>query len=116
MALETTTPTTGLKSPSSTGLDPLWQRAAVLGSLWAASEIVLGSFLHNLRVPFSGHSLTAIAIVIGCLVLTGLRHHFDDIAELIDRDHGFGLRFTRFQGGLALGLGQGLGLFFLFLF
>lgn len=46
------------------GLHPLWQRAAVLGSLWAASEIVLGSFLHNLRVPFSGHVLTAIAIVI----------------------------------------------------
>lgn len=45
-------------------LDPLWQRAAVLGSLWAASEIVLGSFLHNLRIPFSGHILTAIAIVI----------------------------------------------------
>ncbi|MFO8173980.1 MAG: nucleoside-triphosphatase [Longimicrobiales bacterium] len=46
------------------GLQPLWQRAAVLGSLWAASEIVLGSFLHNLRVPFSGHVLTAIAIVL----------------------------------------------------
>ena len=45
-------------------LAPLWQRAAVLGSLWAASEIVLGSFLHNLRVPFSGHILTAIAVVI----------------------------------------------------
>ena len=45
-------------------LGPLWQRAAVLGSLWAASEIVLGSFLHNLRVPFSGHLLTALAIVI----------------------------------------------------
>lgn len=42
----------------------LWQRAAVLGSLWAASEIVLGSFLHNLRVPFAGHFLTAIAIVL----------------------------------------------------
>lgn len=42
----------------------LWQRAAVLGSLWAASEIVLGSFLHNLRVPFAGHFLTAIAIVV----------------------------------------------------
>ena len=45
-------------------LSSVWQRAAVLGSLWAASEIVLGSFLHNLRVPFSGHILTALAIVI----------------------------------------------------
>ncbi len=45
-------------------LDPLWQRAAVLGSLWAGSEIVLGSFLHNLRLPFAGHVLTAIAVAI----------------------------------------------------
>lgn len=45
-------------------VSPLWQRAAVVGSLWAASEIVLGSFLHNLRVPFSGHVLTAIAILV----------------------------------------------------
>ncbi len=42
----------------------LWRRAAVLGSLWAASEILLGSFLHNLRVPLRGHVLTAIAIAI----------------------------------------------------
>ena len=46
------------------GLTSLWQRAAVLGSLWAASEIVLGSFLHNLGVPFSGHILTAIAVAL----------------------------------------------------
>jgi hypothetical protein len=31
-----------------------WNRAAALGSLWAAFEIVVGSFLHNLRVPFAG--------------------------------------------------------------
>ncbi len=36
----------------------------MLGSLWAASEIVLGSFLHNLRVPFAGHFLTAIAVAV----------------------------------------------------
>lgn len=42
----------------------MWQRAAILGSLWAASEIVLGSFLHNLRAPFAGHLLTGIAIVV----------------------------------------------------
>jgi nucleoside-triphosphatase THEP1 len=45
-------------------LEPVWQRAAVLGSLWAASEIVLGSFLHNVRVPIAGHILTAIAVAI----------------------------------------------------
>ena len=42
----------------------LWRRAAVLGSLWAASEILLGSFLHNLRVPLRGHIMTAIAIAV----------------------------------------------------
>jgi nucleoside-triphosphatase THEP1 len=41
-----------------------WQRAAVLGSLWAAVEIVVGSFLHNLRVPFAGSLLAAFGIVV----------------------------------------------------
>ncbi len=41
-----------------------WLKAAVIGSLWGASEIVLGSFLHNLRIPFSGNILTAIGIVL----------------------------------------------------
>lgn len=36
----------------------------MLGSLWAASEILLGSFLHNLRVPLRGHLLTAIAVAL----------------------------------------------------
>jgi nucleoside-triphosphatase THEP1 len=49
---------------ASAGLDSLWQRAAVLGSLWAASEIVLGSFLHNVGAPLSGHVLTGIAIAL----------------------------------------------------
>lgn len=42
----------------------IWLKAAVIGSLWGASEIVLGSFLHNLRIPFSGNMLTAIGIVL----------------------------------------------------
>lgn len=32
--------------------------------MWAASEIVIGSFLHNLRVPFSGSILTAIGVIL----------------------------------------------------
>ncbi|MGD1147718.1 MAG: nucleoside-triphosphatase [Thermoanaerobaculaceae bacterium] len=44
--------------------DPRWLRAAALGSVWAASEIILGSFLHNLKVPFRGHALTAIAVLL----------------------------------------------------
>jgi len=45
-------------------LSEKWIKAAIAGTIWAASEIVLGSFLHNLRVPFSGNILTAIGIII----------------------------------------------------
>lgn len=41
-----------------------WIKASVAGSMWAASEIVIGSFLHNLRVPFSGSIMTAIGIIL----------------------------------------------------
>lgn len=41
-----------------------WLKAAVLGCLWASSEIVLGSFLHNLHVPFSSIFLTSIGIIL----------------------------------------------------
>jgi nucleoside-triphosphatase THEP1 len=46
------------------GLSEKWIKASILGTIWAAFEIVLGSFLHNLKVPFSGNILTAIAIII----------------------------------------------------
>jgi len=45
-------------------LSEKWIKASIIGTIWAASEIVLGSFLHNLRIPFSGNILTAIGIVI----------------------------------------------------
>lgn len=45
-------------------LNEKWIKASVLGTVWAASEIVFGSFLHNLKVPFSGNILTAIGLVI----------------------------------------------------
>jgi nucleoside-triphosphatase THEP1 len=45
-------------------LSTTWLRAAVLGCLWASSEIVLGSFLHNLRIPFSSVFLTGIGIIL----------------------------------------------------
>jgi nucleoside-triphosphatase THEP1 len=47
-----------------TELDEKWIKASIIGTIWAASEIVLGSFLHNLKVPFSGNVLTAIGLVI----------------------------------------------------
>ncbi|HEX2969842.1 MAG TPA: nucleoside-triphosphatase [Bacteroidales bacterium] len=45
-------------------LSEKWIKASIAGTIWAASEIVLGSFLHNLKVPFSGNVLTAIGIII----------------------------------------------------
>lgn len=45
-------------------LGEVWIKAAVLGASWAAIEIVFGSFLHNLRVPFKGNILTAIGFII----------------------------------------------------
>ena len=37
-------------------------KAAVAGSIWAAIEIIIGSFLHNLRVPFSGTMLAIMSV------------------------------------------------------
>ena len=45
-------------------LNDKWIKASVIGTIWAASEIVFGSFLHNLKIPFSGHILTAIGLII----------------------------------------------------
>ena len=41
-----------------------WIKASIVGTVWAASEIVLGSFLHNLKIPFSSNVLTGIGIII----------------------------------------------------
>ncbi len=51
-------------SPDKYEIDTRWLKASVAGSMWAASEIVIGSFLHNLRVPFSGSILTALGIIL----------------------------------------------------
>ncbi len=42
--------------------DHRWRKAAYLGSLWASVEIVLGSFLHNIKFPLTGTILSAIGI------------------------------------------------------
>lgn len=44
--------------------DGIWMKAAVAGGLWAAIEIILGSFLHNLRMPFAGSTLTFIGLAL----------------------------------------------------
>lgn len=45
-------------------LDETWLKASILGATWAASEIILGSFLHNLKMPFKGNILTAIGVIL----------------------------------------------------
>ncbi len=50
-------------------LSETWLKAAVVGSLWASFEIIIGSFLHNLRIPFAGTllSFSSVALVIAFL-------------------------------------------------
>ncbi|SDC35272.1 nucleoside-triphosphatase [Williamwhitmania taraxaci] len=43
-------------------LSDKWLKASVIGSLWAVVEIVLGSMLHNLRIPFAGSILSFFAV------------------------------------------------------
>jgi len=52
------------QSPKSTRLKPVWLKAAVLGGLWASIEIIIGSFFHNLRLPFGGTILAANATIL----------------------------------------------------
>lgn len=39
-----------------------WLKASVIGSIWASVEIIFGSFLHNLKLPFSGMVLSFISV------------------------------------------------------
>lgn len=43
-------------------LNSLWLKASVVGSFWASIEVILGSFLHNLRIPLSGTILSFISV------------------------------------------------------
>ncbi len=43
-------------------LSEKWLKAAVVGSLWATVEIVLGSLLHNLKLPLAGSILSFITV------------------------------------------------------
>ena len=45
-------------------LTDIWLKSSILGCLWASSEIVFGSFLHNLHVPLGSNFLTAIGIIL----------------------------------------------------
>jgi nucleoside-triphosphatase THEP1 len=43
-------------------LSDKWLKAAVLGSLWATIEIIIGSLLHNLKIPLAGTTLSFITV------------------------------------------------------
>jgi nucleoside-triphosphatase THEP1 len=57
----------------------LWQKAAIIGSLWASIEIILGSFLHNLRIPISGLILSSI----GVFILTAASKYWNERGLII---------------------------------
>jgi len=56
-------------------LSETWLKAAVVGSLWASFEIIIGSFLHNLRMPFAGTllSFASVGLVIAFLQVWNMR-------------------------------------------
>jgi hypothetical protein len=45
-------------------LNPIWLKAAVAGGLWASFEIIVGSLLHNLHLPFSGTILATFSVIL----------------------------------------------------
>ena len=52
----------------------IWLKAAAAGSLWASVEIVIGSFLHNLRVPMAG----TILAVMGISLMIGFQYQWKE--------------------------------------
>ena len=52
----------------------IWLKAATAGSLWASVEIVVGSFLHNLRIPFAGTMLA----VMGLSLMIAFQYKWND--------------------------------------
>ncbi len=51
-----------------------WYKAGAIAGLWAAFEIVFGSFFHALRLPFAGSVLTFFSIVL----LTAFSRYWQD--------------------------------------
>jgi len=51
-----------MKHLKHTHISELWLKAASIGSIWAANEIILGSFLHNLRIPMSGTLMSFLSV------------------------------------------------------
>jgi len=45
-------------------ISTIWMKAAVAGGLWASFEIIVGSLLHNLHIPFSGTILAFFSVIL----------------------------------------------------
>jgi signal transduction histidine kinase len=45
-------------------ISSIWLKAAVAGGLWASVEIIVGSFLHNIRIPFAGGVLASFGVIL----------------------------------------------------
>ncbi len=41
-----------------------WLQAATIGTIWASFEVIIGSFLHNVRLPFAGTILSFFAVML----------------------------------------------------
>jgi len=52
--------------------DDLWLKASVIGSTWGSFEIITGSFLHNLKVPFAGTIMAFFSV----LLMTAFLQHW----------------------------------------
>jgi hypothetical protein len=50
------------QGPARIALSEVWARAAIVGGFWGGLEIIIGSSLHNLRLPFAGTALAAFAV------------------------------------------------------
>lgn len=52
-----------------------WLKAAIIGTMWAASEIIIGSFLHNLKIPFRSQILTSIGVLLVTIPIYSWKVH-----------------------------------------
>ena len=53
-----------IKPEAGSGQTDAWLKAAALGGIWASFEIIAGSLLHNLHIPFSGTFMAFISVIL----------------------------------------------------
>jgi len=50
--------------PDTAITDDRWLKASVIGATWGSFEIITGSFLHNLKVPFAGTIMAFFSVIL----------------------------------------------------